>query len=94
MKEVISIELDISEKYHYFDKEETKWEFSYQTVAGVKGWYVWMTRPGQPAFCAGLVTEDEIEERIMDNPPLTQDDLIDLELWMNSGGLDVKPKGK
>lgn len=80
--------LDVTEKYHYIDKNETKWVYSYQKFGDDEGWFVFQTRPGYPEICIGRVTEDEVEEKVMENPPLTQDDLIDLMLWMNSGGLD------
>lgn len=85
--------LNISEKYCYIDKDEVQWTFSYQSLDDDEGWFAWITRPGQVEFCVGKVSEQELIDRIERNPPLTSDDLIDLELWMKSGGLDqYQPK--
>jgi hypothetical protein len=92
--EVLSVRLDISEKYHYFDKNETKWVYSYQKIGEVEGWFAWMTRPGEKEMCIGRIAESEVLDKISHNLPLTQDDLIDLELWIKSGGLDIQPKEK
>ena len=84
----VAMDLDISRRYEYYDKKEIKWAFTYQHIANDEGWYVWMTRPGQIEVCIGRTTEEEIVKKLEENPPLTQDDLIDLELWMSHGGLD------
>lgn len=79
--------LDTSERYHYIDKNEVQWAFVFAKVGDDEGWWTWMTRPGGLEVCIGRLSEEEVRERIESNPPLTQDDLIDLELWINSGGL-------
>lgn len=84
----VAMILDVSKRYSYYDRNEVKWLFTYQDIANDEGWFVWMTRPGQIEICVGRTTEEEIVEKLKQNPPLTQDDLIDLELWMNHGGLD------
>lgn len=93
MEEVESMHLDLTEKYQYIDENEIRWVFSYQHLGDDEGWFAWMTRPGQIEICVGRVLASEVIERITKNPPLTQDDLIDLELWIKSGGLDrYKPR--
>lgn len=88
IKEVV-MELDVSKRYSYIDKKEVKWVFTYQTIATDEGWFVWRTAPGQIEICIGKTTEEEVAKAIAENPPLTQDDLIDLELWMIHGGLET-----
>ena len=91
----VVMDLDTSKRYGYYDKKEVKWAFTYQDIANDEGWFAWMTRPGQVEICIGRVSEEEVIKRLEENPPLTQDDLIDLELWINHGGLDkYKPKEK
>ena len=80
--------LDIAEKYQYIDENEVKWVYSYQKLGDDEGWFVWMTRPGMLEICIGRADEAEVLKKITEHPPLTQDDLIDLELWIKSGGLD------
>ena len=95
MEGVLAMRLNISEKYQYFDKNEVKWVFSYQKLGDDEGWFVWMTRPGQPEFCVGRLDEREVVEKLAENPALTSDDFIDLELWLKHGGLDVyQPRKK
>lgn len=84
----VAMILDTEKRYYYYDRNEVKWVFTYQDIANDQGWYVWTTRPGQIEICIGRMEEEEIIERLDANPPLTQDDLIDLELWMSHGGLD------
>jgi hypothetical protein len=88
----MSMRLDISERYRYFDKNEILWVYSYQHIGDVEGWFAWVTKPGEKEICIGRVPESEVVNRIESNRPLTQDDLIDLELWIKSGGLDIQPK--
>jgi hypothetical protein len=80
--------LDVSKRYSYIDKNETMWAFTYQNIANDEGWYVWRTMPGQIEICIGRTEEAEIVKKLTENPPLDQDDLIDLELWLSHGGLD------
>lgn len=82
------MDLDISTSYHYYDKKEIKWSFRYQQLANDEGWFVWMTKPGQIEICIGRTTEDEIIQKLKENPPLTIDDRIDLGLWLEHDGLD------
>lgn len=80
--------LDVTEKYSYIDENEVKWVYSYQHLGDDEGWFVWMTRPGRVEICVGQVEEGDVIEKMTKNPPLNQDDFIDLELWIKSGGLD------
>jgi hypothetical protein len=91
----VAMYLDVSKRYSYIDKNEVQWAFTYQDLATDKGWYVWRTMPGQTEVCIGRIDEAEIVYRLGTNPPLTQDDLIDLELWLSHGGLDTyQPRKK
>jgi hypothetical protein len=93
MAEVQAMYLDVSKRYSYIDKNEVKWAFTYQDVAYDEGWYVWRTAPGQAEMCIGRIDEVEIMVKLHENPPLNDDDLIDLHLWLEHGGLDkYKPK--
>lgn len=85
---VTTMILDTANRYHYIDKNEIQWEYVYEKLGDDEGWWAWMTRPGGAEICIGRVSQEEIVERLKDNPPLTQDDYIDLELWIKSGGLD------
>lgn len=87
IREVAMI-LDASETYRYFDKNEIQWEYIYDKIGEDEGWWAWMTRPGGTEICIGRVPEEEVIKKMESNHPLTQDDLIDLELWIKSGGLD------
>lgn len=84
----VAMVLDVSKKYSYYDKKETRWTFTYQDIANDEGWYAWITKPGQIEICIGRVSEEEVIKNLEANPPLNQDDEIDLHLWMDHGGLD------
>ena len=87
---VVTMGLDIATKYGYLDKNEVQWVYTYQKLGDDEGWFAWVTRPGQKEFCIGRITEKEILEKLTNNPPpLDQDDLIDLELWIDHGGLEL-----
>jgi hypothetical protein len=89
------VKLDIKQIYEYQDENETFWRFSFEQIADEEGWWVWIRRPENKAFyCIGKFSEQEVLHRVeMAAKPLTQDDLIDLELWLAHGGLDkYKPK--
>ncbi len=80
--------LDISLRYGFTDKFETHWRFSFEKLGGAQGWFAWVTKPGQHEICIGRIAEEDLNKKLQEIPtPLTQDDLIDLELWMKSGGL-------
>lgn len=86
----VAAHLDITKRFEFQDKSETFWRFDYETIAGEEGWYAWTRRANsEEYFCIGRISETELIKRLKVVPPaLTQDDLIDLELWMKSGGLD------
>jgi hypothetical protein len=89
----VAMDLDVSKRYSYIDKNETQWAFTYQNIANDEGWYVWRTAPGQIEMCIGRADEEQVAQKLMENPPLNQDDLIDLELWLAHGGLEkYKPR--
>ncbi len=85
------MKLDISKKYEYQDKSEYFWKFTFESIAGEEGWFAWIRRPdSEDYFCIGKIAEQDIVKRFEENPPpLTQEDLIDLELWMSHGGLQA-----
>lgn len=82
--------LDIGDKFEFQDNSETFWKFGYETISGEEGWFAWIRRPNsEDYFCVGRISEPELIRRIEANPEaLTQSDFIDLELWMQHGGLD------
>lgn len=86
--------LDKGTKYSYFDKSETYWKFSYEVMGDDKGWFAFRALPGERLLAVGRITELEIEKLLQSNRPLEKDDLIDLELWMVHGGLEVPKKSK
>ena len=88
--------LDISQRYSYIDKEERMWRFSFESLGDDRGWFAWLTRPGYKEVCVGRISEQELAKALKEAPPpLGQDDLIDLELWLQHDGLDeYKPKVK
>lgn len=81
--------LDITQRFEFSDKAETFWRFGYETIAGEEGWFAWTRRANsEEYFCIGRISEVELIKRLETIPPaLTQDDFIDLELWMKTGGL-------
>lgn len=89
--------LDISQQYGFRDKSEITWGFSFRKIDNEEGWFVTMQRPGaENAICIGMLPEAEVVQRLAENPPLTQDDLIDLELWIKHHFQvdEFKPKEK
>lgn len=75
--------LDIEQRYSFRDKNEITWSFIYRIVSDEEGWFAFMQRPGaEKTMCIGMLPEAKVIELIAENPPLAQDDLIDLELWM------------
>src|SRR6266852_529133 len=87
--------LDKGKSYGYQDKSETFWKFHYDKIGDVEGWWIFVTRPGDQMLCVGRTTEEEILQTLKGvPPPLTQDDLIDLELWLEHNGLEEFKKVK
>ena len=89
------MKLDIQMKYEYQDAFEVFWKFVFDKIGEEEGWWAWVKRPeNKEYFCVGLISEQELIKRLEATPkPLTPDDLIDLELWLQHGGLDqYKPK--
>lgn len=82
--------LDITLRFEFQDRSETFWRFDYETIAGEEGWFAWTRRAtSEDYFCVGRISEVELMKRLEGVPPaLTQDDYIDLELWMKTGGLE------
>ncbi len=75
--------LDIGQRYGFRDKNEVTWGFIYKVIGDDEGWFTFMQRPdSEKAMCIGRLPEAEVMKLIAENPPLTQDDLIDLELWI------------
>lgn len=87
--------LDITKHYEYQDKSENFWRFTFESIAGEEGWFAWIRRPNsEEYFCVGKILPSDLIRRLEEiPPPLSTDDLIDLELWIKNGGLDqYKPK--
>lgn len=86
----VAAHLDINQRFEFSDKSETFWRFDYETIAGEEGWYAWTRRAdSEEYFCIGRISEVELIRRLETIlPALDQDDFIDLQLWMKSGGLD------
>lgn len=80
-------------RYIFRDEYETRWMFQFEKVGDLEGWFVFKQNPGDPKFfCKGTATEGEVEKVIIAQPkPLTDDDLIDLQVWMKDTRLD-QPK--
>ncbi len=87
----MGMKLDISKKYEYQDRAEHFWRFTFESIAGEEGWFAWIKRPdSKEHFCVGKVSEKELIQKLESNPPpLNDDDLIDLNLWINHGGLEA-----
>jgi hypothetical protein len=87
---MIMARLDIEQRYGFRDKNEVTWGFIYRIIGDEEGWFAFMQHPGsEKAMCIGILPEAEVKKLITENPPLTEDDLIDLEMWMLRGGLDA-----
>lgn len=88
---------EISTTYEYQDALEIFWRFSYEKIGDEEGWFAWIRRPeNEDYFCVGKISEKDLIKRLESTPgPLTQDDLIDLQLWLQHGGMDkYQPKKK
>src|SRR3979490_654441 len=83
MEAATMVKLDIEQRYGFGDKSEVAWGFIFTKIGEEEGWFAFMQRPGiEKAICVGRLPEAEIIKLLKENPLLTQDDLIDLELWM------------
>lgn len=86
--------LDIHKKYEFRDRSENFWRFTFESIAGEEGWFAWVRRANsEEYFCVGKIPEPQLIEKLTSNPnPLTEDDYIDLELWMKRSGFIEYPK--
>ena len=86
--------LDITRRYEFQDSQEVSWRFSFDEIGGEEGWWAWVKRPEASSFfCVGKISDQDLIKKLESAPPLTQDDLIDLEMWLTHNGLDkYKPK--
>jgi hypothetical protein len=83
MGDATMAKLDIEQHYGFRDKSETTWGFAFKKIEDEEGWFAFTQRPGvEKAICIGRLPEREVVKKLAENPLLTQDDLIDLELWM------------
>lgn len=65
----------------------------------IEGWWAWRKKPGLDWECLGSIAEAEILKRLEEHrKPLTDDDRIDLHLWLANEGWAVlaqeKPSAK
>src|SRR5712692_1206648 len=94
----LASKLDPRHKFGGQDKNETWWRFAWESIDAVVGWFAWRKVPGATEYlCIGPILESEILKILKTIPnKLSEDDLLDLELWLNRGGLEEyapNPKG-
>lgn len=76
-------------KYSFRDEYEFVWRFAWGAANGEEGWWGWRKKVNEDEWkCLGIFAESEVLYRLeKHHSPLTDDDRLDLHLWLEHDGL-------